>query len=183
MDAPTIPSNAWLAGIALVALAGFSFAFDTPKAGFLGLLQLGNRKASTAGSQSSASSGAKKPTGPAPSSNYAETLPPLRRDALAKLKNKAVPFTEVEETKILKQALPIDMDYRTCTEERYTPTGFSVQEIKALGDFPNYAELSGVPLPQPYKEFNIEKALPRPFRPIRWNYHQTMCTSQSSTVF
>jgi hypothetical protein len=67
-------------------------------------------------------------------------------------------------------------DYMTCEDERYTPTGFSVTEIKALGDFPDYAKLSGVPLPQEYPEFNIDTALARPYRPFRWGYHQTMCT-------
>lgn len=56
----------------------------------------------------------------------------------------------------------------------YTPTEFSTEEIKALGEFPDYATLSGVPLPRPYHEFDIKKALPRPYRPFRWNYHQTM---------
>lgn len=56
-----------------------------------------------------------------------------------------------------------------------TVCGFSVDEIKALEDFPDYAELSGVSLPTPYPEFDIEKALPRPYRPFRWAYHQTIC--------
>ena len=50
-------------------------------------------------------------------------------------------------------------------------------EVRALGDFPDYAKLSGVPLPQPYPECNIERAIPRPYRPFRWAYHQTMCGS------
>ena len=50
-----------------------------------------------------------------------------------------------------------------------------MDEIKALGDFPDYEALSGVPLPEPYKEFDIKTALPRPYRPFRWQYHQTMC--------
>jgi len=48
-------------------------------------------------------------------------------------------------------------------------------EIAAYGDFPDYASLSGVPLPSEYKGFDITKALPRPYRPFRWVYHQTMC--------
>lgn len=50
----------------------------------------------------------------------------------------------------------------------------SQEEIKSFGDFPDYAMLSGVRLPNVYPEFNIEKALPRPHRPFRWAYHQTM---------
>lgn len=49
-------------------------------------------------------------------------------------------------------------------------------EIDSYGDFPDYAALSGVPLPAPYQNFDINKALPRPYRPFRWAYHQTMCT-------
>lgn len=48
-------------------------------------------------------------------------------------------------------------------------------EIKAFGRFPDYAALTEVPLPSAYKEFDISKALPRPYRPFRWAYHQTMC--------
>jgi hypothetical protein len=48
-------------------------------------------------------------------------------------------------------------------------------EIAEYGDFPDYASLSGVPLPSEYKGFDITKALPRPYRPFRWVYHQTMC--------
>lgn len=66
-------------------------------------------------------------------------------------------------------------DYRESRESLYTPTGFSIAEIKALGDFPDYAALSGIPLPEVYEGFEIEKALPRPYRPFRWAYHQTMC--------
>ncbi|GAM83368.1 hypothetical protein ANO11243_013550 [Dothideomycetidae sp. 11243] len=55
-----------------------------------------------------------------------------------------------------------------------TPTGFSVAEIKALGSFPDYARLSGVPLPASYLDFDIRRAQPRPYRPFRWAYHQTM---------
>lgn len=50
----------------------------------------------------------------------------------------------------------------------------SRKEIEAYGDFPDYAMLSGVRLPDPYPEFNIETALARPYRPFRWSYHQTM---------
>jgi hypothetical protein len=51
----------------------------------------------------------------------------------------------------------------------------TLAEIAAYGPFPDYASLSGVPLPKPYPEFDIARALPRPYRPFRWAYHQTMC--------
>lgn len=63
-----------------------------------------------------------------------------------------------------------------------TPTGFSEHDIKALGRFPDYAVLSGVPHPQPYNNFNIHKAMFRPYRPFRWNYHQTMGASYLSPL-
>lgn len=56
----------------------------------------------------------------------------------------------------------------------YTPTGFSKSDIEALGDFPDYASLSGVPNPQPYRDYNLSTAQHRPYRPFRWPYHQTM---------
>ncbi|KIY43659.1 hypothetical protein FISHEDRAFT_68068 [Fistulina hepatica ATCC 64428] len=39
---------------------------------------------------------------------------------------------------------------------------------------PNYAKLTGVPLPTPLPDFDISKARPRPYRPFRWAYHQHM---------
>ncbi|KAF8894402.1 hypothetical protein BD779DRAFT_1609167 [Infundibulicybe gibba] len=39
---------------------------------------------------------------------------------------------------------------------------------------PNTFELTGVPLPQPLPDFEIDKAKPRPYRPFRWEYHQNM---------
>lgn len=59
---------------------------------------------------------------------------------------------------------------------QYTPTGFSTTDIKALGRFPDYAVLSGVPYPKPCPDFDIQTACFRPFRPFRWAYHQTMCS-------
>jgi hypothetical protein len=40
--------------------------------------------------------------------------------------------------------------------------------------FPDYAALTGVPAPDPYVGFDIKRAIPRPYRPFRWKYHQTM---------
>jgi hypothetical protein len=124
------------------------------------------------------------PTSPASPSNYNDSLPPLRREAL-KEAAKSLPagkwdiFTdrEVGEGDVKRGILPFTADFNTSGGNKYTPTGFSVDEIRALGDFPDYATLSGVPLPSPYPEFNIDKAIPRPYRPYRWSYHQTMCRS------
>lgn len=51
------------------------------------------------------------------------------------------------------------------------------EEILSYGHFPDYVALSGVPLPKPCPEFDINRAIPRPYRPFRWAYHQTMCIS------
>lgn len=56
-----------------------------------------------------------------------------------------------------------------------TATGFSKADIEALGDFPDYETLSGFRLPHAYPEFDIKRAKARPYRPVRWVYHQTMC--------
>ena len=66
-------------------------------------------------------------------------------------------------------------DYWKANPSAYTPMGITIAEVKALGNFPNYAKLSGVPLPEAYKEHKLETAIPRPYRPFRWAYHQTMC--------
>ena len=125
----------------------------------------------------------KVPNNGPPPVDYKETFPPSRREALVKAAEKlplaqknCLQGLEVDQIEFRKGLIPFTADYRECGPSTYTPTEISVEEIKALSDFPNYAELSGVPLPEAYKEFKIETALPRPYRPLRWAYHQTMCT-------
>ncbi|KAF3902883.1 hypothetical protein AA313_de0208401 [Arthrobotrys entomopaga] len=60
----------------------------------------------------------------------------------------------------------------------YTPF-----EIASFGRFPDYSTLSGVPPPTPYTNFNITTAKPRPYRPFRWAYHQTMALSKLDPDF
>lgn len=107
--------------------------------------------------------------------SYNHALPPSRREALLQQKGAVIRWKEVDESEMRQSLLPITADFRTSPGNLYTPTGFSVDDVKALGDFPDYATLSGIPLPQPYPEHQLEKALPRPYRPFRWSYHQTMC--------
>lgn len=77
---------------------------------------------------------------------------------------------------LLNDSLPTTRSYDLENNPlKYTPTGFSTAEIKAIGDFPSYDILSGVPLPKAYEGFDSTKAIPRPYRPFRWAYHQTMC--------
>ncbi|CZT03548.1 hypothetical protein WAI453_012276 [Rhynchosporium graminicola] len=123
----------------------------------------------------------KKSAGPdAP--DFFNAFPPSRRCALPELA-KTLPAhsaqifqsTEPSGDFLGKHALPISQTYSLESKTpQYTPTGFSTTEIKAMGDFPAYDILSGVPLPQAYENFDATKALPRPYRPLRWKYHQTM---------
>lgn len=110
---------------------------------------------------------------------YGDVFPPHRREALADLPSNAMDGT-------VKQASERPPDYTKLTPDKHvcnsddmrnhtTATGFTVDEIKRLGDFPDYATLSGVPLPEPYRDFDHKTAKPRPYRPLRWAYHQTMC--------
>lgn len=68
---------------------------------------------------------------------------------------------------------------RTSTSSPLPITTRTPAEIAAFGRFPDYAALSGVPLPCPYHNFNIATACARPYRPFRWPYHQTMCMPPS----
>lgn len=123
------------------------------------------------------------------STEYVSTFPPDRREALAKVaqslpskQREAMGDLAFDLASLAKSVMGFDDDFRTCDEAKYTPMGISVKEVKALGDFPDYASLSDVPLPEPYAEFDIDKAIARPYRPFRWAYHQTMCKSPSTSL-
>jgi len=115
--------------------------------------------------------------------DYVTAFPPSRRCVLQELAENAVEVqskipagVEPSPEFLVKNILPTTRAYCLDNETpKYTPTGFSTAEIKAMGDFPAYDILSGVPLPEPYENFDPAKALPRPYRPFRWAYHQTMC--------
>lgn len=109
--------------------------------------------------------------------DYSTTFPPSRRSTLDETGLSLTPVEAVAASRSdwSKRMLPISACYLEATNDTYTPCELSIAEIKALGDFPDYATLSGVPLPKPYHDFDIKKAFPRPYRPFRWAYHQTMC--------
>lgn len=134
-------------------------------------LRVGGRRVSEARTPPRSLSPSKK--GTPVEVDYSDTFPPSRRFALAEI----LKGEELDEPvgDWSKNVLPMETSYLDADETKSLPCGFSVKEIKALGDFPDYATLSGVPLPAPYPEFDIQKALPRPYRPLRWSYHQTMC--------
>ncbi|KAH7926291.1 hypothetical protein BV22DRAFT_1128273 [Leucogyrophana mollusca] len=59
--------------------------------------------------------------------------------------------------------------------------GAGTRPLRKAGRFfgrglPDYAQLSGFPAPRPIPSFDIDRAKPRPYRPFRWEYYQTMCT-------
>lgn len=109
------------------------------------------------------------------SDGYKDAFPPSSRENLVKILQGVSPT--LNQAEFLKNLVPFASDYRYCGPSTYTCTGVSIEEIKSLGDFPDYATLSGVPPPNEYKDFKVEKALAKPYRPFRWAYHQTMCTS------
>jgi hypothetical protein len=146
-------------------------------------LRLRGRRTSSANTPPRSLSPDKKPALNVPSpTEYVDSFPGSRREALAKVMKMMPQGTDgdkvgLDTEKVISadMMMPYEANYMEVDGSKHTPTGFSADEIKALGDFPNYAELSGVPLPEPYHEFDIDKALPRPYRPFRWSYHQTMC--------
>ena len=119
-----------------------------------------------------------------PAPDYKDVFPPSRRFTLGEIQsdlpsilNKPLSVLASSPPESRKACIPLTTSYQDPTSTIFTPTEFSVEEVRALGDFPDYATLSGVPLPQPYHNFDINKARPRPYRPFRWAYHQTMCES------
>ncbi|KAJ5665150.1 uncharacterized protein N7477_007598 [Penicillium maclennaniae] len=93
---------------------------------------------------------------------YSHVLPPSRRDSMLELEEAATPQCEVNESDMLKNMLPMTANYLTSSGKLYTPTGFSVDDIKNL-------------------DHDINKAIPRPYRPFRWAYHQTMSLTRMET--
>lgn len=150
-------------------------------------LRLRGRRSSSADTPPRSLSPEKQPSNSSTnSSEYVEIFPPSQRDVLRTLslsdsQREALGDLNFDEKTFAKNILGWEEDYRTCNESKYIASGFSVKEIKALGDFPDYAELSGFPPPEPYDGFDLEKAIPRPYRPFRWQYHQTMSLTKLET--
>ena len=152
---------------------------------FLNIKDRGRRSSSSKTPPRSVSPDRKVPANVPASGEYTDAFPPSTREALFRVaktlssaQQRRLQSPLVNQAEFKKSLIPLTADFRECGPSTYTPMEISMEEIKALGDFPDYAELSGVPLPVPYEEFVIEKALPRPYRPFRWAYHQTMCTYQ-----
>ncbi|KAL0474101.1 hypothetical protein QR685DRAFT_570065 [Neurospora intermedia] len=107
---------------------------------------------------------------------YLLQFPPSRRHVLATLPGSEKEDVQAITPEMLKsQALPTVTTPDFDKDGFYTPTGFSTQDIRKLGRFPDYAALSGVRDPHPVPEnWDITKAKFRPYRPFRWGYHQHM---------
>lgn len=108
-----------------------------------------------------------------PPPQYAALLPPDRRHILdehslaslqGQVRQVAQNSPEIKQTGFVQGICKPEV----IVEQHVTPTGFTLDEIKQFGDFPDYATLSGVPLPDASPEFVIERALARPYRPFRW---------------
>ncbi len=146
-------------------------------------LNLHKRRASGASTPPRSFSPSKKAISTSERPSYVTVFPPSRREALLEVvktvsatDSKPLLGKEPAEDFLIKASLPMTRAYNAPNAPiKYTPTGFSTAEIKVMGDFPAYDILSGVPLPEPYENFDITKAVPRPYRPFRWAYHQTMC--------
>ncbi|KAK4164111.1 hypothetical protein QBC43DRAFT_238179 [Cladorrhinum sp. PSN259] len=117
-----------------------------------------------------------KPTAAVPPPPHILQFPPSRRNALSNFPQfeKFIGPSEIP-PQVLKSRALISTRKAEFGENLYTPTGFATQEIRALGRFPDYSALSGVPHPEPISpSWDISKAIFRPYRPFRWNYHQHM---------
>jgi len=58
---------------------------------------------------------------------------------------------------------------------RYRLEAIYYSRVHGRKAFTDYAQLTGVPHPTPLPDFDVDKAKARPYRPFRWEYHQTMC--------
>lgn len=170
---------AWLLVTAFVATSAYLLVVQKGKRDIvLERLRISRRRVSGAKTPPRSFSPSKKQVQGLTDPNYVDTFPPSRRPFLGDLN--VLPSSEKAESTSTQPDLSSNMvsmetSYLDADDSLCMPCGLSVKEIKALGDFPDYSTLSGVPLPKPYPEFDLKKALPRPYRPLRWAYHQTMC--------
>lgn len=130
----------------------------------------------------------KKNSSKTPNEKYPWLLqfPPSRRHTLAdlKLKNSTAPYTTPSPDVLSRLAIPSTSTPDWDKDNQWTPTGFSTQDLRAMGRFPDYSVITGTRYPKPYGDhFDIKKAVFRPFRPFRWSYHQTMGKTSFLTFF
>jgi hypothetical protein len=175
----TTSSLLWLLGAAFIASSTFLLLLKQGRRDvLLKRLHLRRRRASGSNTPPRSLSPYKKQQDDS-TPDYSDIYPPSRRHVLAEIPGIAVELAKSRDQVIAhpekKENVPLATELSDAKKSMLTPCGFSVEEIDALGNFPDYAKLSGVPLPQPYHNFDIGRAKPRPYRPFRWAYHQTMC--------
>ncbi|KAG4031535.1 hypothetical protein MFRU_009g03050 [Monilinia fructicola] len=189
MDTTAISSQwAFVFGVMVFLLTGLAFSYTQSwHKSLLSNFHIQHRRASTSATPPRSLSPSKKTAEKSSNSTsnaptYYDAFPPSRRSTLAQVARKIPPRFGIVLTSsnpsiehMAKNKLSMTQSYTLGFETpKYTPMGFSTQELNAMGDFPPYDILTGVPLPQPYEGFNPKTALPRPYRPMRWQYHQTM---------
>jgi hypothetical protein len=174
----------WLGLGSLIVLVGYLSLSQRQRNAIADRLFLRGRRISSAKTPPRSLSPSEKGSAPSAArvNEYASAFPPSQRHVLNDIK-KTLSGTQrhqlgsldFDEKAFENNLIGWEEDYFTCDESKYVASGFSVKEIRALGNFPDYAALTGVPDPQPYVNFDITQAIPRPYRPFRWAYHQTMC--------
>ncbi|RSL95204.1 hypothetical protein CEP52_012199 [Fusarium oligoseptatum] len=113
--------------------------------------------------------------------DYSDVFPPSQRPVLSSLDSR-FPYN-VDTSKLSRLVLQMEENYTTASPERFIYSGFTVGDVLKLGNFPDYAALSEVPLPKPAEDFDIKTSEPRPYRPLRWPYHQTMSFQKMETDY
>ncbi|XXG95649.1 hypothetical protein Hte_001918 [Hypoxylon texense] len=182
-----LPTVVWLASAIVLSLISFLALNRTRKDVVLRRLGLGRGSASRPSTPTLEKQTPSKPLASSTSDLFA-TLPPSQRGQLNKMvesmpasQRRAMGDLSFDPNVFARSLLGFEEDYRTADDTKYCYSGFSVRELRALGDFPDYSALSEVPMPRPYPEFDIDRAKPRPYRPFRWAYHQTMSLTKLET--
>ncbi|KAI1373529.1 hypothetical protein F4677DRAFT_429192 [Hypoxylon crocopeplum] len=177
----------WLASAIVVSLISFLALSKSQKDVVIKRLGLGRADASRPSTPSLEKQTPAKPLAMS-ASDLLATLPPSQRGQLSKMvetmpaaQRQAMGDLAFDQNTCARSLLGFEEDYRTADDSKYCYSGFSVRELKALGDFPDYSTISEVPMPRPYPEFDIARAKPRPYRPFRWAYHQTMSLTKLET--
>lgn len=90
----------------------------------------------------------------------------------------------VTSTTPLRSLSPSAAEKKTDYSNIFPPSLLDIRRPDQPGadGLPDYAALTGVPLPQPL-EIDISQSKPRPYRPFRWQYHQTMSLTKMDSDY